>query len=118
MDPEAKAGGCVVIVVVLIIIGIIGTCMDGEDFNYTTGKVQNSSFDASVEQVERYLKNHLKDPRSYQAIEWSSVTKRDDGSYYVRHKYRAKNSFGGYVVNEQLFYLDAKGNVTSVKDLY
>jgi len=42
---------------------------------------------------------------------------KDDG-YYVRHKYRAKNGFGGNVVSNQLFHLDFSGNVVDVKDLY
>ena len=74
--------------------------------------VYNSSWDGSVRQVERYLKNNLKDPDSYESIEWSNVVKQDDGSFIVRHKYRAKNSFGGYVVEEKYFTLDSSGNVT------
>jgi hypothetical protein len=30
----------------------------------------------------------------------------------VRHKYRAKNGFGGYMVEERIFMLDSTGNVT------
>ena len=76
-------------------------------------KVENSSIDGSVSQVKRYLKNNLKDPNSYESIEWSNVVETDNG-YTVRHKYRAKNSMGGYVVENQIFYLDFQGNVTSV----
>ena len=76
-------------------------------------KVENSSIDGSVSQVKRYLKNNLKDPDSYEGIEWSDVVETDNG-YTVRHKYRAKNSLGGYVVENQIFYLDLQGNVKSV----
>ena len=72
----------------------------------------NSAWDGSVRQVERYLKDNLKDPDSYQGIEWSPVAKTDSGGYIVRHKYRAKNSFGGYVVEEKIFTMDSEGNVT------
>ncbi len=34
----------------------------------------------------------------------------------VRVKYRSKNSFGGYVVANQVFYLDSRGNVTNYID--
>ena len=34
----------------------------------------------------------------------------------VRCKYRSKNGFGGMVNANQVFHLDAKGNVTSVTD--
>jgi hypothetical protein len=73
--------------------------------------VENSAWDASVRQVERYLKQNLKDPDSYQSIEWSKVVKTDGGGFMVRHKYRAKNGFGGYTIEEQVFILDAQGNV-------
>lgn len=82
------------------------------DSNANHEVVYNSSWDGSVRQVERYLKNNLKDPDSYQSIEWSKVVKQSDGSFMVRHKYRAKNSFGGYVVEEKIFTLDSSGNVT------
>jgi hypothetical protein len=74
-------------------------------------RVSNSGWDGSVYQVKRYLKNNLKDPDSYQSIEWGPVSKKD-GGYMVRHKYRAKNSFGGYDVQDQIFMLDSEGNVT------
>lgn len=76
-------------------------------------KVYNSEWDGSVYPVVLYLKKNLKDPDSYEAIEWSKVQKTDDG-YIVRHKYRAKNSFGGYVIQNNIFYLNEKGHVYRV----
>jgi hypothetical protein len=66
-----------------------------------------------VSQVEDYLKRTLKDPDSYQSIEWGKVKKTAIG-YKVWHRYRAKNSFGGYVVETTEFILDSRGNVISV----
>ena len=74
--------------------------------------VRSSSYDGSVRQVKTYLKRNLKDPDSFEAIEWSPLNKQSNGGYMVRCKYRAKNSYGGYVVENQVFYLDSKGNVT------
>ncbi len=68
--------------------------------------VSNSGWDGSVYQVERYLKRNLKDPGSFEAIEWSPVVKGADDSFTVRVKYRAKNSFGGYVIEQQIFHLN------------
>lgn len=79
-------------------------------------KVENNSWDGSVRQVEKYLKNALKDPKSYESIEWSEVQK-DGSNYKVRHKYRAKNSFGGYVISNQIFILNRQGEVINVIDL-
>lgn len=76
--------------------------------------VSNSPWNASVWQVASYLKDNLKDPKSFEAIEWSTVAKHDNGNFSVRCKYRAKNSFGGYVIENQIFTLDPKGNVIGV----
>lgn len=81
--------------------------------NESEYKVYNSEWDGSVYPVELYLKKNLKDPDSYEAIEWSKVQNTDDG-YMVRHKYRAKNSFGGYVIENKIFYLNEKGHVYRV----
>lgn len=79
-------------------------------------EVTNSSYDASVSQVKDYLKKNLKDPKSYEGIEWSKVKEEPNG-YSVYHKYRAKNSFGGYVIEAQVFYLDFGGNVIQVQNV-
>lgn len=73
-------------------------------------KVENSPWDGSVYQVKKYVKSNLKDPSSYESIEWSPVQKTDRG-YVVRHKFRAKNSFGGYVVEEYIITLNDCGEV-------
>lgn len=78
--------------------------------------VHNLSWDGSVPQVESWLKQNLKDPDSFEAIEWSKVIKNANG-YFVRCKYRAKNSFGGHAVENKLFMLNSSGEVTSVTDV-
>jgi hypothetical protein len=75
--------------------------------------VENSPWDGSVGTVERYLKRSLKDPDSFKAVEWTPVRK-GCGNYTVGLSYRAKNSFGGYVVEQAVFTLDADGNVTGM----
>lgn len=80
-----------------------------------TADVQNSSWDGSVYQVKKYLKNNLNDYKSYESIEWSEVEKTSTG-YLVRHKFRAKNGFGGYIIENKIFYLDSNGIVTNVTD--
>lgn len=89
---------------------------DSSSTNETNEVVYNSGWDSSVRQVKDYLKENLKDPNSYESIEWSNVVKQSDGSFRVRHKYRAKNSFGGYVVENKVFALDSNGNVIGSYD--
>lgn len=76
--------------------------------------VRNSGWDGSVLQVRQFLKESVKDPSSLEFIEWGPVRKTTDGSFLVRAKYRAKNSFGGYVVENNVFRLSPSGEVVSV----
>lgn len=59
---------------------------------------QFSAWDGAHHHLERLVKANLKDPDSYQHIK---TTYRDSGSdaILVEMHYRAKNSFGGYVVD-------------------
>jgi hypothetical protein len=93
------------------VLAIIGSLANIDDYDVNS-TVKNNPLDGSVHQVERYLKEeYLKDPKSYESIEWSEVQKNADGTYHVRHKYRAKNSFGGYVLENKIFHIDDKGNI-------
>jgi hypothetical protein len=73
--------------------------------------VFNSAWDGSVYQAERYLKDRLKDPDSYESIGWGEVGKLKNGNYTTWVKYRAKNGFGGYTVSKALFILSPEGEV-------
>lgn len=81
--------------------------------------VTNSFWDGSVYQVERWLDKNLKDPDSFDAIEWSKVFKTaiPKTPYGVRCKYRARNSFGGMNIYNQVFYMNKNGNVVTYMDL-
>ncbi|MEA4937658.1 MAG: hypothetical protein VB102_13640 [Paludibacter sp.] len=106
--------GCLISVLVFVIILILIN-----NNNNSNQVVRNNPFNSSVSQVKDYLKNdYLADPGSYESIEWSEVQEVSgkEYSYYVRHKYRAKNSYGGYVVANQLFFLDENGDVVAVED--
>ena len=83
---------------------------------FTLFETRSDTDSSAMEGVRTYLMNTLKDPGSYQDIEWSPVGKNDAGRYYIRHKYRAKNSFGGYVVEEKIFYLDDNFRVVGSQD--
>jgi hypothetical protein len=75
-------------------------------------RMQFSSWDGSHSGLERYIKNNLKDPGSYEHIE----TKYNDngGSVYVVTRYRAKNSFGGYVVEAMAANVGVDGKLLNV----
>ena len=86
-----------------------------------TETVYNSALDGSVYQVKQWFKENLKDPNSFEAIEWGQVVNVENlnlpHKFIVRCKYRAKNSFGGYEIGHKIFYLDRLGNIVSVIDL-
>jgi len=102
----------------IILISIVASILPDRG---TRAGIYNSTVDGSVYEVERYLKDNLKDPKSYESISWGKVI--DLGMepstpyrYHVHHRYRARNSFGGFVISDQTFYMDKYGNVFEVKD--
>lgn len=180
-------------ILILTIVLLLASCSSDSSQKDEVSKpiVFNSEYDGSVYQVEHALKETLKDPDSYQSMDWSPVfinpafheykcynpistkvrmyydpelkeidyykfNKNDkvyadssnekayrirfgtpendnlkmwikkedvkpavqDRSWYygVRHKYRAKNSFAGYVISEQLFFLDSLGTIVNVTE--
>lgn len=117
-DKVRQKRGCLMTILFIILFPMaVGYC-NSTDYNDdgTPKKVQSSSWDGSVQQVVKYLKNeYLIDPLSYQPIEWSPVQEVSDG-YWVRHKYRARNGFGGYVVENKVFHLNKSGKVDKVQD--
>lgn len=68
--------------------------------------------------IELFLKRqYLKDPDSYESIGWgpSGIYMKENNTYFMMHKYRARNSFGGYVVENPMFILNANGDVIDVQ---
>ena len=64
--------------------------------------------------VISHVRSSLRDPSSYEAINTSELRKNEGtGTYYMVHQYRAKNSFGGYNVENQVFEIDSKGEIIS-----
>lgn len=121
--PERRSG-CLsafgYLIMALVFFMIIGALLNpdrGQNYDSTSGDpVYNSAYDGSVWQVEKWMKSResiLKDPDSFQAIDWSQVKKdAESGGYAVRCKYRARNGFGGYTIENRLFGLDRQGNIT------
>ena len=79
------------------------------------GNFVNPSPETQVQtQVRYYLKEfYLKDPDSYESVDWSDIRKTDNG-YCVTHKYREKNIFGAYVTEYKTFYLKDEFIITAV----
>jgi len=124
MKAQFKPGCLGWVVILFILFAVAGSMNDKNDKNNQTKTVRktqdvkkvcssyNSPWDGSVSSVKIYLEKMLRDPDSFDAIEWSPISELGDGRCIVRCKYRAKNSFGGYVIENRIFYLDKDGNVT------
>lgn len=70
-----------------------------------TTKVQNN--------IILYLKQHLNNPDSYEAIDFGpyGTYNKEENTYFMLHKYRATNMFGGLITVEHMFIVDQNGNV-------
>ncbi|MDD2566050.1 MAG: hypothetical protein PHZ26_05260 [Candidatus Gracilibacteria bacterium] len=74
---------------------------------------QFSAWDGSHIKLKDYVKKNLKDPDSFEHIGTKYWILQDkDGTYYisVNMNYRAKNSFGGYVIENYKAFFDIDGN--------
>lgn len=107
--------GCLGMVMIPLVLFIIAA-IAGSQMEEPEPRIENSSWDGSVYQVKLWLEKNLLDPDSLEFIEWSPIEELEDGGYRVRAKYRAKNTYGGFVIEEQLFYLDTQGTVTDALD--
>jgi hypothetical protein len=120
-EPVSKTAlwSAVVITILVILfffhLGPHNPVKEEAERNAAKSVVSNGAGDGTVWQVESYLKKNLKDPDSLKFIEWGKVVKSETG-YAVRCKYRAKNSFGGYEVADQLFLFNDDGTFRAVKD--
>ena len=117
-SQNKAAMGCLVVVV--LIIGFFFVLFLIDEFNLSKKPpreaVYNSESDGSVWEVKLWLKQHLNDPDSVQYIEWSTVRKTKAGNLVVRVKFRAKNSYGAYVIAQKLFVLDRNKTVIEQTD--
>ncbi len=103
---------------VILCLWIVGNLSDNAD--RLSEKTSTNALEATKRAVERYLKWHIADSKSYVSVYWSEVTETTSeewGDYRVRHKYRMKNYFGAYVEKDQMFYLTGNGAVVMVEDL-
>lgn len=113
ITPQEKRKANIVLVIFGLLIAFSIGGISQIEIKEDKQVVKNSEWDGSVVQVKRFLKNTLNDPDSYDPVEWGQVVKdpTNEGGYLVRHKYRARNAFGGMIMKHQIFKLDSLGNV-------
>ena len=112
-------------IVVSIIVSMIQNCNNPKPNTSDVSKSQieneyNSKREDSLYKAYktsyRFLKNNLKDSDSFDEIEHKRYfivkkKKKEKAHIQIYIKYRAKNSFGGYVVEEKYFNFDKNLNI-------
>ena len=75
-------------------------------------KEQFSGWDGSHRNLERYIKENMLDPKSYDHVE---TVYWDKGTYIiVKTTFRGKNAFGGLVINSTRAKVDDNGNLIQI----
>lgn len=125
--PEPTSFGCGSLILIAIVISIVvsvcspdkkpstpavQTPKTPEQIREETIKGAFSGWDGSHSNLERYVKKNLKDPDSYEHIETRYGDRGDH--IYVLMKYRAKNSFGGYVIETITATTEIDGTIITI----
>lgn len=64
--------------------------------------------------ISDYLKKNANDPKSIEYIDVYKMLELDNGLFAQQVKFRAKNAFGGMVINEYIFVILGNQNSSSV----
>jgi uncharacterized protein YxeA len=116
-----KVMGLIVFVYFLLFFGLgAGYFIKYHSFNgllKSNDRVENSR-DGSVSQVQDYLKNNLRDWKSYESEGWSKVKIIPNWymRYEVQHEYWTAYGLNKKILMNQVFYLDAMGRVVEVEN--
>ena len=70
-----------------------------------------------IELVEDFFRNNFRDITSRETIDWSDVTKAENGNSSIRYKFRATIWNKDTKTMNKVFTFDAKGKFVSVKDV-
>ena len=73
---------------------------------------QFNSWDGSHMNLEKYIKDNMNDPNSYEHVETRYFDMKNH--LVVITKFRGKNTFGGKIINTVKAEVDMQGNVTKI----
>lgn len=116
-DKKNAKNGCLLILgIILVISYFIFNATDNNSDKSGDRVLEDTDI---IFSIEYYLKTkYLRDPDSYQYIESSKAVLSGNvqNKYIVDFTFRAKNAFGGYVIEEKIFTLDIEGNVVDMQN--
>ena len=120
---------CYIIVVILVCVWIFNTCSISDEKKIDSkqtieNKITNqfSAWNGYHRGLVRLTEEHLKDPDSFQHINTRHWKNLKDGVFVgtitVVMEYRAKNSFGGYVIGNIAAVYDIEGNLVKIEGTF
>jgi len=113
--PTKKKNVLIVILCSLLLVSVFVVGYYLKNASTGDGTDKRTSQTSLQENAKKWLVENLKDPSSVQFIEWSNISKTNDGYYSMHLKYRAKNSFNAFVVEGVVFNFDTVGSVVSAQ---
>ena len=118
-EKKNARNGCILLIVIILAI-VYFYSIKSEDKTSIPSTPTELGDSHLIMSVEQYLENnYLRDPNSYESIEWRKTVNEGDVrlKYQIYNRFRAKNGFGGYAIEEKIFFLDKNGNVESMMDV-
>ena len=121
-QPKEKKNkiGCfgllVITIIVVLIIATISGNNDSSTHNYNDGSTQNELLAKNY--FKDYLKDNLKNAKSYEEVSYTSNYNSSKGCYEVTLKYRATNSFGAMVLERasgDVYFSDNSVSIRNVR---
>lgn len=127
-EPRSQGIGCGTVVVLLVFAAFMVNLWN-DTFNpappanppapltaeqQRTARIEAgfSVWDGAHRKLEKLIETNLKDPDSYEHIETKYIDKQDHILVYM--KYRAKNSFGGFVIGNVVAKCSLDGDVLEI----
>lgn len=118
-EKKEKGSGCllaaIITVLAIIIIASLGGGNDSTPHNYNDNSTTNQILAKNY--FKDYLKDNLKNAKSYEEVSYSSDYNYTKGCYEVTIKYRATNSFGAMVLEQASGDVYFSDNTVSIRNV-
>lgn len=108
-SKEKKKSGCACLPIIgFCLIALLGFIIIAGSIGGSSRSRENYNDNSSMHQIlaknyfKDHLKAHMKDPDSYDEIAYTSTWNSYRECYVVDLKYRARNSFGGMVIERYI----------------
>ena len=97
VNKISKIIGWVFVAIIIVVIYLISTSSN-------EGKSKVDMEVNAKASIRTYMRENLNDPGSYKPEKF--LIEKTESGYIVIHEYRAKNAYGGYVLDKRIFELD------------